>query len=268
MATCNSCGGAVNPGGRFCKHCGAPTVSPEPTQPVPQAAPQGSRLTTSAPVATDPVWPNHSATGSVDHSLTKPRPKPLWRNPVSLVVGGVVLIAIIGAVIVLTGSSSNGAQSTAAAAVADLQTGDWSKLCTLVEPSQQADCNEALKLQTASVSYPKVALATVSTNGDQATATISCAGATYCARFAGANSSAQLVRLNGTWYLAGDFSSSDSPGASGNSGAGTTTTTTGNSGNTGALGNSGNTGALGNSGNTGALGNSGNTGAIGNSGNS
>ena len=157
-----------------------------------------------------------------------------------------MLIAIIGAVIVLTGSSSNGAQSTAAAAVADLQTGDWSKLCTLVEPSQQANCDEALKLQTASVSYPKVALATVSTNGDQATAYNQlCRRNLFARTFAGANSSAQLVRLNGTWYLAGDFSSSDSPGASGNSGAGTTTTTTGNSGNTGALGNSGNTGAWG-----------------------
>lgn len=255
MATCNRCGGAVNPGGRFCTHCGAPTALAETRQPVPEATPQGSRLTARAPVAAGSDWTNYSFPESADHSLAKPQPRPLWRNPVSLAVGVVVIIAIVGAVIVLTNSSSSGAQSTAAAAVGDLQTGNWSKLCTLVEPSQQTDCNEALRLQTASASYPKVALAVVSTNGNQATATISCSGATYCARFTGANASAPLVKLNGTWYLAGDFSSSESSGSSGTTGPSTTTTTenlgnSGSSGNTGALGNSGNTGNFGNSGNS------------------
>ena len=180
-----------------------------------------------------------------------------------------MLIAIIGAVIVLTGSSSNGAQSTAAAAVADLQTGDWSKLCTLVEPSQQANCDEALKLQTASVSYPKVALATVSTNGDQATAYNQlCRRNLFTRTFAGANSSAQLVRLNGTWYLAGDFSSSDSPGASWKFRGWHHHNNNRELGKHWSIGELGKHWSIGELGKHGCLGNSGNTGAIGNSGNS
>jgi hypothetical protein len=200
----------------------------------------------------------------------------LWRNPVSLAVVGVVIIAIVGAVLVLSRSSSS-AQSTASAAVGDLQTGSWSKLCSLAEPSQQANCDEAIRSPSGSVSFPKIALASVvvSTNGNQATATISCVGASYCSRFTGANSSAQLVKVSGTWYIVGDFNNPAGSGSSGNAGSGTTPTTqnTGNSNNSGNTGTSSNSGNTGNSGGgttptTQNFGSSGNSGDFGNSGNS
>ncbi len=270
MASCNSCSGEVDPGARFCNHCGSPMASAETGPSGAGAAPQTSTLGAGAAetplagtVATSPTWydtPNQSS--------PQPKPKPLWRNPVSLAVVGVVIIAVVAAVLILS-KSSNGAQSTASAAIGDLQSGNWSKLCSLVEPSEQAACNASLRGQsTASLSFPKIALASVvlSTSGNQATATITCTGASYCARFAGENATAQLVKLNNVWYLTGDFSSSAGSGTSGNSGSDTTPTTQnlGNSGNSGSLGNSG---GLGNSGNSG-LGNSGNSGYSGNSGNS
>ena len=228
MASCNSCGAEVSPGGRFCKHCGSPTSSAETGQPGPEVAAEGTISAATARVSTSSnAWPtNYSSNSPSANSSAQPKARPLWRNPVSLAVVGVVIIAIVGAVLVLSRSSSS-AQSTASAAVGDLQTGNWSKLCSLAEPSQQANCDEAIRSPSASVSFPKVALASVvvSTNGNQATATISCAGASYCSRFTGANSSAQLVKVNGTWYIVGDFSSSAGSGSSGNSGSGTTPTT-------------------------------------------
>ena len=37
-ATCPSCGGAVRPGARFCKHCGTSLQTPEPAEPEPEPA--------------------------------------------------------------------------------------------------------------------------------------------------------------------------------------------------------------------------------------
>jgi hypothetical protein len=199
---------------------------------------------------------------------------------VTLAVAGVVIIAIVAAVVLLAGSSSSSAQTTASGAIRDLQTGNWSNLCALAEPSERASCNDALRSQTTSASFPKITLASVvvSPSGNQATATITCAGASYCAHFTGANATAQLVKLNGTWYILGDFTAPPTgSGSTGNSGAGTTPTTqnsgsgrrtqnSGNTGNSGFSGDSGNSGFSGDSGNSGFSGNSGNLGVQGNSG--
>jgi hypothetical protein len=295
VAFCTSCGGEVKPGGRFCKHCGTPTPSAETGQPAPPAvtptemsaatAPVSVIPTAPAPPATAPVdtWSNYASNTPPQYLSSQLKARPLWRNPVTLAVAGVVIIAIVAAVVLLAGSSSSSAQTTASGAIRDLQTGNWSNLCALAEPSERASCNDALRSQTTSASFPKITLASVvvSPSGNQATATITCAGASYCAHFTGANATAQLVKLNGTWYILGDFTAPPTgSGSTGNSGAGTTPTTqnsgnsgsgrrtqnSGNTGNSGFSGDSGNSGFSGNSGNSGFSGNSGNLGVQGNSG--
>jgi hypothetical protein len=199
-------------------------------------------------------------------SVPEPK-KPLWRNPISLAVVGVVVVAIVGATLILIRPSSS-AQSTASTAVGYLQTGNWAKFCTLVEPAERTNCNVAIKEQTGSA-YPKLVLASVTTSGDQATVTVTCHGASYCTRFTGSNATAQLVKVNGTWFLAGDFSASSagSSGTTGNSeGETTTTENLGSSGNSGGAGISGNSGITGTSGNSGGSGISGTTGSSGNTG--
>ena len=187
VSSCSNCGGQISPGGRFCKNCGTPTSSAEPVPPSASVVTQGVATGSSPMVQSGQVHPYHSV----------PQPqKPLWRNPISLAVAGVVFIAIVGAVLILIRPSSS-AQSTASTAVAYLQAGNWAKFCTLVEPAERTNCNVAIKEQTGSA-YPKLVLASVTTSGDQATATVTCRGASYCTRFTGSNATATG---QGEWHL-------------------------------------------------------------------
>jgi hypothetical protein len=74
-------------------------------------------------------------------------------------------------------AGSNGARSASSAAVADIQTGKWTKLCALVIPSQRSTCNSTVKGHAHLFkAYLNVRLESVTVKGNQATAQTSCSG--------------------------------------------------------------------------------------------
>jgi hypothetical protein len=122
------------------------------------------------------MQPAAAATGQAKASLV--------RKPAFLVVAAIVILAVIGGVIAVSmGGSSSSARSLASTVVGDLQKGDFAQVCTLALQAQSANCTSQLgSLSTHKVSY-KIALGTVTVNGDRAvfvlTGTV-CEGKTFC----------------------------------------------------------------------------------------
>ena len=144
----------------------------------------------------------------------------VWKRPLVLTAAALIVLAAAGGILLFGGSSSS-AQATAAKAIADLQTGRWTALCQLEVPSQQSSCRSRVQSSLESIgSFPRVKIASVVASGNGATVTVTCSGALYCADFRGLNSTQDLVRLNGTWYLSNNVIPSTSTSST------TTTTTT------------------------------------------
>ncbi len=99
-------------------------------------------------------------------------------------------------------AGSNGAHSTASAAVADVQAGNWKQFCNLVLPVDRSGC---IRATAANKAYPNIKLQRVTVTGDEAVAVVTCSGATYCSYFANADSALDIIRdlikYNGRWDL-------------------------------------------------------------------
>lgn len=144
---------------------------------------------------------------------------------VAAVVGGIVYAVIRG-----TSSSTNTAQSVAAATISDLNSVNYNQICSLAAPGQTAKCSSDLKQLTIQhVRYMNLSVGTVTTSGPRAVFVIVgrvCVGSTgrclsnqnknvgkghtfdqlYASAIGTINSSPfllPLIRQDGHWYVTG-----------------------------------------------------------------
>jgi len=182
------------------------------------------------PLNWKPLEPESNSTlvsvGESQVSATKTASLSLRKRLIVFAGAAVVIVAGALGIVVLTGSSSS-ARTVAAQALTDIKAGRWLQLCNLAEPSQQASCQSSFgQTNPLNIALPNAKIASVVTNGDQATATFSCSGAAYCRYLTGSNSVLPLVLLNGKWYINGESGSSVASGKSGSGNATTTFATT------------------------------------------
>jgi zinc-ribbon domain len=239
MSYCVDCGRELPASAVFCGRCGAPVQPPVTGASFPPTGGVANSLDTPPPAAHAPATPPAGA------QVLEPRPTPqpsapsssatkrFIQKPAVLIAAAVIVLGVAAGLLheAVTGSSSSSAQSVASTLVADLQQGNFSKICVLALPAQQLKCNTTMsQFSVQHVTYKNLVLGTVTVNGGQALLEMTgsvCAGSGQCmsnsdpnvamsagqtfqqayAEAAAPSSSTvfsiALFKQNGTWYVTG-----------------------------------------------------------------
>jgi zinc-ribbon domain len=197
MSYCVDCGRELPASAAFCGRCGSPVQPPvtggsfRPTGWVTESLPAPSPASATPPAAAHVLEPRPTPQPQPS-APSSSATKRFIQKPAVLIVATVIILCVAGGLlygvaggllhVALTGSSSSSAQSVASTVVTDLQQGNFSQLCVLAPPAQQAKCqSDVSQMSVQHATFTNLALGTVTVNGDQALFTMTgtaCVGST------------------------------------------------------------------------------------------